>query len=66
MTARKRKYFTQPSTLETSVLLYLPGAIIMSANVVRKPEQIRPDQKYLEYLLEAKPDKNMSNEGLEA
>ena len=27
--------------LEASVLLYLQGAIIMNANVVRKPEQIK-------------------------
>lgn len=41
MIARKREHFALPSALEASVLLYLQGAIIMSANVVRKPEQIR-------------------------
>lgn len=41
MIARKREHFALPSALEASVLLYLQGAIIMNANVVRKPEQIR-------------------------
>lgn len=41
MIVRKHEHFTLPPTLETSVLLYLQGAVIMNPNCVRKPEQIK-------------------------
>ena len=41
MIVRKREHFTLPLALETSVLLYLQGAVIMNPNCVRKPEQIK-------------------------
>ncbi len=41
MIVRKREHFTLPSVLETGVLLYLQGAVIMNPNCVRKPEQIK-------------------------
>ena len=41
MIARKREHFALPSMLETSVLLYLQGAIIMNPNGVRKSDQFK-------------------------
>ena len=41
MIAEKREHYPRPSVLETSVLLYLQGAIIMNSSCVRKHEQIK-------------------------